>query len=79
MRQTSWGSHPASRFGASGGGVTIPMDSSLAAGADGLLIEVHPTPETALSDADQSLTFAEFGALMRHLTAVPAVPAGPGV
>jgi chorismate mutase/prephenate dehydratase len=45
-----------------------------AVGAHGLLIEVHPSPEKALSDADQSLTFAEFGALMRHLSAVPAVP-----
>jgi 3-deoxy-7-phosphoheptulonate synthase len=48
-----------------------------AAGAHGLLIEVHPTPEKALSDADQSLTFAEFAALMRHLAAVPALPS-PG-
>jgi chorismate mutase/prephenate dehydratase len=48
-----------------------------AAGAHGLLIEVHPTPEKALSDADQSLTFAEFAALMRHLAAVPAIPPAP--
>jgi chorismate mutase/prephenate dehydratase len=41
-----------------------------AAGAHGLLVEVHPEPEKALSDADQSLTFAEFGALMRGLAAV---------
>jgi 3-deoxy-7-phosphoheptulonate synthase len=27
----------------------------VAAGADGLIIEVHPDPETALSDGDQSL------------------------
>jgi 3-deoxy-7-phosphoheptulonate synthase len=45
-----------------------------AAGAHGLLIEVHPTPERALSDADQSLTFAEFASLMRHLASVPAAP-----
>jgi 3-deoxy-7-phosphoheptulonate synthase len=45
-----------------------------AAGAHGLLIEVHPAPQQALSDADQSLSFAEFGALMRHLATVPAVP-----
>ena len=48
-----------------------------AAGAHGLLIEVHPAPEKALSDADQSLTFAEFASLMRHLAAVPAIPSTP--
>jgi 3-deoxy-7-phosphoheptulonate synthase len=42
-----------------------------AAGAHGLLIEVHPAPEEALSDADQSLSFPEFGALMSRLTSVP--------
>jgi 3-deoxy-7-phosphoheptulonate synthase len=45
-----------------------------AAGAHGLLIEVHPAPQQALSDADQSLSFAEFGALMRHLATIPTVP-----
>ena len=29
--------------------------AALAAGADGLLIEIHPTPETALSDGPQAL------------------------
>jgi 3-deoxy-7-phosphoheptulonate synthase len=45
-----------------------------AAGAQGLLIEVHPDPDQALSDAAQSLSFDEFGALMSQLSAVP----GPG-
>ena len=45
-----------------------------AAGAHGLLIEVHPAPEKALSDAEQSLSFGEFAALMSQLAAVP----GPG-
>ena len=45
-----------------------------AAGAHGLLIEVHPAPEEALSDADQSLSFGEFAQLMRQLAVVP----GPG-
>ncbi len=50
-----------------------------AAGAHGLLIEVHPAPEQALSDADQSLSFAEFDTLMRRLSAVPGGRAdGPG-
>ncbi len=38
--------------------------SAVAAGADGLLIEVHPNPEEAWSDGAQSLTFAEFEELM---------------
>ena len=42
-----------------------------AAGAHGLLIEVHPAPAEALSDADQSLSFEQFGALMRRLATIP--------
>ena len=38
--------------------------SSVAAGADGLLIEVHPVPEEAWSDGAQSLTFSDFEELM---------------
>lgn len=34
--------------------------ASVAAGADGLIIEVHPDPENALSDGYQSLNFAQF-------------------
>lgn len=41
--------------------------AAIAAGADGLMIEVHPDPETAMSDGDQSLDFAEFEALMAGL------------
>ncbi|MGZ8472418.1 MAG: 3-deoxy-7-phosphoheptulonate synthase [Candidatus Deferrimicrobiaceae bacterium] len=45
-----------------------PMSyASVAAGADGLMIEVHPTPEKALSDGPQSLTFEKFGELMAAL------------
>jgi 3-deoxy-7-phosphoheptulonate synthase len=43
--------------------------AAIAAGADGLLVEVHPCPEEALSDGDQSLTPAAFAALMRDLAA----------
>jgi chorismate mutase/prephenate dehydratase len=43
-----------------------------ACGAHGLLIEVHPEPDKALSDGDQSLTFPEFASLMQGLGAVPA-------
>jgi 3-deoxy-7-phosphoheptulonate synthase len=38
--------------------------AAIAAGADGLLVEVHPSPEEALSDGDQSLTLQNFDALM---------------
>ena len=37
---------------------------AVAAGADGLLVEVHPNPEKAWSDGDQSLDFAEFDSMM---------------
>jgi 3-deoxy-7-phosphoheptulonate synthase len=41
--------------------------AGIAAGADGLIIEVHPRPEEALSDGPQSLTPELFGRLMRDL------------
>ncbi|MCP4568439.1 MAG: 3-deoxy-7-phosphoheptulonate synthase [FCB group bacterium] len=41
--------------------------SAVASGADGLIIEVHPNPEEALSDGIQSLHFDEFEALMSEL------------
>jgi 3-deoxy-7-phosphoheptulonate synthase len=41
--------------------------ASVAAGAHGLLIEVHPDPANALSDGAQSLDFAQFEELMRRL------------
>jgi 3-deoxy-7-phosphoheptulonate synthase len=44
--------------------------AAVAAGADGLLIEVHPDPENASSDGEQSLDFAEFRALMAALRPV---------
>lgn len=39
--------------------------AGLAAGADGLMIEVHPQPDLALSDGDQSLNFEHFAELMQ--------------
>jgi len=41
--------------------------AALAAGADGLMVEVHPDPAQALSDGPQSLTFGDFEALMASL------------
>ena len=45
-----------------------------AAGAHGILVEVHPEPERALSDSEQSLAPPEFAALMHHLALVPPLP-----
>lgn len=44
--------------------------AAVAAGADGLIIEVHPHPEVALCDGDQSLTPADFAALMKDIRRV---------
>jgi len=48
-----------------------PMSyAARACGAHGLLIEVHPDPDQALSDGDQSLTFGEFRSLMDGLSTI---------
>ena len=48
--------------------------AAVAAGADGLLIEVHPDPDRALSDGAQSLRPEQFEELMRQLRMIaPAV------
>jgi 3-deoxy-7-phosphoheptulonate synthase len=39
--------------------------AAIAAGADGLILEVHPNPETALSDGYQSLNFQQFEETMQ--------------
>jgi 3-deoxy-7-phosphoheptulonate synthase len=44
--------------------------AGIAAGADGLMIEVHPAPDHALSDGAQSLDCAQFAAAMPKLAAV---------
>jgi len=44
--------------------------AAVAAGCDGLLIEVHPSPEEALSDGPQSLLFEQFEKLMLELKPV---------
>lgn len=46
--------------------------AAVAAGADGLIVEVHAKPEEALSDAAQQLDDAEFGALMGAVRRVAA-------
>ena len=45
----------------------------VAAGADGLIVEVHPDPDRAWSDGEQSLDFAEFDAMMDDLSPLIAL------
>jgi 3-deoxy-7-phosphoheptulonate synthase len=53
--------------------LVAPMSyAAVAAGADGLIVEVHPNPAAALSDGPQSLTFASFSDVMERLGAVAA-------
>lgn len=49
--------------------------AAIAAGADGLIIEVHPDPLQAKSDAEQQITFSQFAALMRRVAMI-AVASG---
>lgn len=50
--------------------VAAAAKASVAAGADGLIIEVHPRPEQALSDGGQSLKPERYAQLVRELAAV---------
>jgi 3-deoxy-7-phosphoheptulonate synthase len=51
----------------------LPMaKASIAAGADGLMLEVHGNPEEALSDGDQSLFPEKFNNLMTELKPIAA-------
>ncbi|MBI4700831.1 MAG: 3-deoxy-7-phosphoheptulonate synthase [Deltaproteobacteria bacterium] len=53
--------------------LVAPMARAAAAcGADGIMVEVHPDPDQALSDGEQALTPAEFEALVRGLAPVVA-------
>ena len=60
--------------------VPILSVAAAAVGADGILVEVHPQPDIALSDGGQSLTFSEFRSMMYDLdrcTALRAHLRGP--
>lgn len=59
-------SHATGRWGL----VPAASRAAVAAGCDGLLIEVHPKPEEALSDGEQSLLPENFATLMEELRAV---------
>jgi len=51
--------------------LVAPMaKAAVTAGADGLMIEIHPSPETALSDPHQQLDLKEFASLMEELEPV---------
>ena len=50
--------------------VAAAARASVAAGADGLIIEVHPRPEEALSDGAQSLKPKRFGQLVTEMKAI---------
>ena len=48
--------------------LVIPMaKAAIAAGADGIMVEVHPKPEEAFSDGQQSLTIPQFMQMMDEL------------
>jgi 3-deoxy-7-phosphoheptulonate synthase len=47
--------------------VPVLARAATVVGADGLLVEVHPCPEQAMSDGEQSLTFGEFRRMMLDL------------
>ena len=50
--------------------------AAVAAGTDGIIVEVHDNPAAALSDGDQSLTPAQFSELARKVTALRAFMEG---
>ncbi|MBE0607736.1 MAG: 3-deoxy-7-phosphoheptulonate synthase [Dehalococcoidia bacterium] len=50
--------------------VTPVAMAGIAAGADGLMIEVHNNPEHALSDGPQSLTYERFASMMRSVAGI---------
>src|SRR5712664_4008480 len=59
-------------------GIAAVARAAVAAGADGLIIEVHPQPAKALSDGHQSLDYKEFEELIRGVKAI-ATAVGRGL
>jgi 3-deoxy-7-phosphoheptulonate synthase len=53
--------------------VPILARAAVVVGADGLLVEVHPQPEAALCDGDQSLTLQQFEVMMNDLRSYAAI------
>src|ERR1700693_2838864 len=58
--------------------VTPLARAGVAAGADGLMIEVHNRPELSLSDSAQALTFSEYAQLIEEVHAIRNVMAANG-
>jgi 3-deoxy-7-phosphoheptulonate synthase len=53
--------------------MVLPMArAAVAAGADGLIVEVHPDPDRALSDGAQTLTPQQFAEMMQQVRAIAA-------
>lgn len=52
--------------------------AAVAAGADGVFIEVHPDPDSARSDAANSMALADAAALLQELKSIRAALAAPG-
>jgi 3-deoxy-7-phosphoheptulonate synthase len=50
--------------------VNSMAQAAVAAGADGLIVEVHPSPTDAMSDGDQSLTPENFRALVSGVKSI---------
>lgn len=51
-----------------------PMSlAAIAAGADGIIVEVHPDPDTALCDGPQALTLERFDAMMKKLEGITSI------
>lgn len=57
--------------------VTPMSRAAVACGADGLMIEVHPNPDQALSDGQQSLTGKNFNRLMKEIQGIGKVLGRP--
>jgi len=53
--------------------ITPMSKASIIAGADGLMVEVHPYPECAWSDGEQSLTFQQYANLIKELKIIVEV------
>jgi 3-deoxy-7-phosphoheptulonate synthase len=51
--------------------------AGIAAGADAIIVEVHPRPESALSDGQQSLSLSEFGELMGQVRVIAGAVGRP--
>ncbi len=53
--------------------LVLPMArAAIAAGADGLIVEVHPDPDKAASDGAQTLTPPQFAEMMQQIRAIAA-------